>query len=368
MPVIIIPIVVGVLIVLQKLVYQRFWSNNLDAEVKFRDHSLSAGTETEIVERMTNAKILPLPWVQMKFEILRNGKTDNLFRNDLFNILFHQQIVRKSRIRLEKRGVYQIKTVSLLSADLFISSKLYKHYDNHTSVIVFPRGIDSDQINVPYEKLMGEIATRRYTLEDPFLFKGIREYQPEDSFRDINFKASARGGKWLVNTHEYTLDQKVRILLLSDRTYTYADELEYEAALSYAAELTSRLEADGVPVMLESNALDALEGTEPRIREGCSQQHVDGVLEALARLDLTAYGTKGQDMIRDLIDQRSADEYYVIISPEHGKNVLDAFMELQSYTDACMFISPVTYRSMTAMKEEERRLEETVENFHFFQL
>lgn len=368
MPVIIIPIVVGILIVLQKVIYQRFWSNNLDAEVTFRDHSLTAGTETEISERMANAKILPLPWVQMKFEILRNGKTDNLFRNDLFNILFHQQIIRKSKIKLEKRGVYQIKKVSLLSSDLFISSKLYKHYDNHTSVTVYPRGIDSEELNVPYEKLMGEIATRRYTLEDPFLFKGIREYQPEDSFRNINFKASARGGQWLVNTHEYTLDQKVRILLLADHSYDYSDEEEYEAALRYAVSLTSRLEGDGVPVMLESNALDALEGTEPRIKEGCSQQHVDGVLEALARLDLTATGTKGVDMIRNLIEQRSADEYYVILSPEHGKAQMEAFKELQSYTDACMYISPITFRSFTAMREEERRLADVVDNFYYYQM
>ncbi|MCF0135125.1 MAG: DUF58 domain-containing protein [Lachnospiraceae bacterium] len=368
MPVIIIPIIVGLLIYLQKWVYERFWSRNLDAEAAFRDHTLSAGCETEITERMTNAKILPLPWVQMKFEILRNGKTDNLFRAELFNILFHQQIVRKSKITLEKRGIYQISQVSLFSSDLFISGKLYKHYPNRTSVTVFPQKLPESDLDVPYEKLTGDIATRRYTLEDPFLFKGIRQYQQGDSFKNINFKASARSGEWLVNTHEYTLDQKVRILLLADRSFLYAEEQEYEAALSYAATLTGRLEEEGVPVILESNALDALENKQPFVPEGCSQNHTDAVLEALARLDLTRTGEKGQDMIRRLIDQRSADEYYVIICPEHSKVLMEAYQELAEYTTACMYIAPVTYRAITAMKEEEARLEKSVPNFFYYKL
>lgn len=368
MAVIIIPIVVWFLTWLQRLIYQKFWSKNLDASVKFSDRYMIAGEETEVVETMTNAKILPLPWVHMKFEIFRNGKTDNQFRNDLFNILFHQQIVRKSKLKLERRGVYQIKKINLLSYDLFISKKLYRNYDNQATITVYPQGVSGDDIQVPYEKLMGEIATRRYTLEDPFLFKGIREYQPEDSFRNINFKASARNNRWLVNTHEYTLDQKVRIVLLTDKTYAYSEEEEYEAGLRYAAELANRLEQDGVPVELWSNGLDSLEGTEPRLKEGCSSQHTEAILEALARLDIQVTGTPGEQLIRQLSDEREADEYYVIICPDHSKRLVEAYQQLRNYTDACMYISPVNYHGLLAMPQEEKRLADTVENFFFFKL
>lgn len=368
MPVIIIPIVVGFLIWLQRFVYKKFWAKNLDADAKFVGKTMVAGQEVEIEERMANAKLLPLPWVQMKFEIFRNGKTANLFRSDLFNILFNQQIIRKSRMLLKKRGVYQINRVSLFSSDLFVSTKLYKNYDNRASLTVFPEALSQEEIRVPYEKLMGEIATKRYTLEDPFLFKGIREYQPEDGFKNINFKASARNNRWLVNTHEYTLEQKVRILLLCDQSFVYADEDEYEAAVSYAAALTEHLEEDGIPVMLETNAVDALEGGEPRIEAGCSKQHTDAVLEILSRVDVNTTLTSGPEMVRALMDDLATDEYYIIISPEHGRHIVSAFQELTEQTESCMFISPMVYRAMTSMTDEEKSLPEQLDNFFYYKV
>jgi len=366
MPVLIILIVVWLVTWLQRWIYEKRWYKNLDARVSFGDKNMSAGQETELIETMGNAKWLPLPWVQLKFEILRNGKSDNLFRADLFNILFHQQIVRKSKLTLKKRGVYQIKGLSLLSYDLFVSKKLYRNYENQATITVYPSALEEDAIKVPYEKLMGEIATRRYTLEDPFLFKGIREYQPQDGFRDINFKASARNSRWLVNTHEYTLDQKVQVVLLTDKPSQYYDENEYETSLRYAAELVTALERDGIPTAFYSNGPDALDGTEPKLGDGCSENHIESVLEALARLDLYDTVTPGEEVLRELCENREPDEYYVIISPDHNPNILDGYRDLREYTDACQFISPISYRNYNSMTEEEQKLEETVENFFYY--
>ena len=366
MPVLIILIVVWLVTWLQRVIYRKLWGNHLDAHVSFGDKNMTAGQETELIETMGNAKWLPLPWVQLKFEIFRNGKSDNLFRADLFNILFHQQIVRKSKLTLKKRGVYQIKELSLLSYDLFVSKKLYRSYENQAAITVYPKALEREAIEVPYEKLMGQIATRRYTLEDPFLFKGIREYQPQDGFRDINFKASARNSRWLVNTHEYTLDQKVKVVLLTDKSSQYYDESEYETALRYAAELVTCLERDGVPTAFYSNGEDALDHTEPKLLEGCSENHIESVLEALARLNLDETITPGAEVLMEQCERLGADEFYVIISPNHNREILDAFGYLKDYTNACQFISPISYRNYNSMAEEEQKLEETVENFFYY--
>lgn len=368
MPVIVILIVVGIVTWLQGVIYEKLWDKKLKAKTVFTEHHMVAGQETEIVETLGNAKMLPLPWVEMKFEIMRNGKTDNIFRSDLFNILFHQQIVRKSKIKLDKRGVYQIDNLMLLSHDLIISKRLYRSYENHAKVTVYPRNLGKDAISVPYEKLMGTIATKRYTLEDPFLFKGIRSYQPEDSFKDINFKASARSGEWLVNTHEYTLDQKVRILLLVDKTSNFFYIDEFEAGLSYAAEMVSALERDGIPTAFKTNALDAIEKFEPDLKEGCSESHIEMVLETMARLELDQAGSKGTDILHELAEERQADEYYVIISVDHSPRMMEAYQNLKDYTDSCQFISPVSYRTFTAMTEEEQNLENTVDDFYFYRM
>lgn len=368
MPILIILIVVGLVMGLQRLIYKKYWDRSLDAKVRFSDYYLFEGGTTTLSEVMSNAKILPLPWVHLKFQILRNGKSDNLFRSDIFNILFNQQITRKSELTLTRRGVYQVSTLDLLSYDLFITSKFVKKLPNQATITVFPLSLADTDIAVPYEKLMGEIATRRYTLEDPFLFKGIRPYQPEDSFRNINFNASARAGEWLVNTHEYTLDQKVHIVLLTDKSTNYYDESAYEQGLRFAAALTSRLEKDGIPVSFYSNGLDSIEKKEPMLEAGASQNHTDAVLELLARLDISETGTEGTKVLEELAEDRQPDEYYVIIAPDRSRHMLDGYLHLRSYTSACQLIVPIRTMDYFDLPEEDQKKEETIENYYYYKI
>lgn len=368
MAVLIILIAVVLLLWVQKKVYQKYWSKRLTAQVKIRDQYMFEGQETEITEIMTNNKLLPLPWVQLKFQIIRNGKTDNLFRSDIFNILFHQQITRKSKITLKRRGVYQIRQLDLLSYDMFITSKFVKLMDNQAQITVYPVSFEKHTFDVPYEKMVGTLATKRYTLEDPFLFKGIRDYQPQDSFKSINFKASAKGGKWLVNTHEYTVDQTVHVLLLTDKSTNYYEEDIYEAALRLAASMISRLERDGIPASFYSNGEDSLEHQEVFLGAGCSENHIDSLLETLARLDMTVTAASGIDVLEGLQEKRRAEDYYVILSACYSQEMVQKYNELRAYTDACMWIAPISEIGFLQMDSRIQNMEKDVEDFYFYKV
>lgn len=368
MTVLVILIVVALMLWAQKAVYKKYWGKKLTAEVRIKDQYMFEGNETELSEILTNNKVLPLPWVHLKFQIMRNGKTDNHFRSDIFNILFHQQITRKSKITLNRRGVYQINKLDILSYDMFITTKFVKIMDNYAQITVYPKSAERETFDVPYEKVMGTVATKRYTLEDPFLFKGIRDYQPQDSFKSINFKASAKGGKWLVNTHEYTVDQTVHILLLTDKSTNYYEEDVYEAALRLVAAMVSRFERDGVPTSFYSNGVDSLDEQEPSAAAGCSENHIDSVLEILARLDMTQTGTSGIDILSELQEKRQAEDYYVIISAYYGKDMIDTYRELREYTSSCMWIAPVSEIGLLDMDVSIQELEKTVEDFYFYKV
>ena len=368
MPVLIILIVVGLLLGVQGVIYRKYWGHKLTAQVDFQDHFMLEGNETVITEVMTNDKMLPLPWVHLKFQIKRNGKSVNIFRSDVFNILFHQRITRTSSIRLEHRGIYQINKLDLLSYDLFITKKFVKAEDNTAEILIYPKGMEQDEIIVPYEKIMGDVATKRYTMEDPFLFKGIREYGPQDNFKSINFKASAKAGKWLVNTHEYTLDQTVRVLLLTDRGTDYFVENVYEAGLRLAVGLISQLERDGIPASLYSNGLDSLDHQEVNLQAGCSESHIESVLAALARIDLTITGMAGDEVIRSLLEKYEPEDYYVIICPDYSNRMLSAYEELREYTTSCVYLAPISKLGANEDDEVIREIEKRVEGFFFHQV
>ena len=73
MPILIIFAVAGLLYLLQDQIYRRFWSRHLHADVEFTDHFIHEGESTELIETLSNGKILPLPWVYVKFKIHCNG-------------------------------------------------------------------------------------------------------------------------------------------------------------------------------------------------------------------------------------------------------------------------------------------------------
>ena len=373
MPVIVILIVVGLFFWIQLWVYKKNWSRHLTASVDFKDHYLYEGAGTQVTETLSNRKFLPLPWVQVKFEIFRNGATCNLFKSDVYNILFQQKITRQSRQTFAKRGVYTVSSMDLISYDLFISTKFVRHIPARAVITVYPKPVDRDLVEILYRRLMGTLTTRRYTLEDPFIFKGIREYRDGDSFRDINFAASAKnmvgsGGEWLVNTHEYTVDQSVHILLLTDKATDYFDENEYESALRLAASFTTMLEEDQIPVSFDTNGLDSLEGTQPGAAAGASPQHINSVLDLLARLDVTKTGDAGPGKIKDLTGSRLEDQYFLIIAPDHSKDMLEAYQQLRQYTDACLYLSPTSYRALYGAEDKEKNLPDTVDDFYYFEV
>ena len=50
--------------------------------------------------------------------------------------------------------------------------------------------------------MIGSITSRQFLYEDPFEFRGIRDYTITDPMNKINWKASARSGNLMVNLHD----------------------------------------------------------------------------------------------------------------------------------------------------------------------
>ena len=63
------------------------------------------------------------------------------------------------------------------------------------------------------ERMLGIMQCSRHLYEDPFTFRGIREYTTSDPMKTINWKASARTGGLMVNTFDSVMTQKVMLYL-----------------------------------------------------------------------------------------------------------------------------------------------------------
>lgn len=343
MPILVMAAAAGLLYLLQLALYKRRWDKGLDCELDLgADRYIFEGDSIEIEETLENRKRLPLPWVYFKFALAANGKP-TVFHSDMFSLRNFTRIRRKRKIRLDQRGLYTVSEIDLVSHDLFLSRTFSKVMNKHPqSVTVYPRLINRDEWPVAFEALTGDSIARKIFPEDPYLFKGIRDYQSTDSVRNINFKASARTGEWKVNLHETTTSQKVCILLGMDKAARYYDPVLLTQAMRIAGTLASIFEKEGVPVELRSNGLDSVDGCPVAVEAGCGAEHIYDILGALARLDLE----KEEGSIVSYLDGAAAAEdantEYILVTPAYKAGIKEAYGRIAAAGRRVSWIVPST--------------------------
>ena len=327
MIVLIILLAVFLSIFLQTFLYQKYWSTNMTAHSVFSEKAISEGETAMIEDELTNDKMLPLPWVHFKFRIKANGQTV-FFENELFHILFHQRIRVKRNRTFSKRGIYQISEIDLVSYDLLLTKKLVATIPCDSRMVVYPALIDAEEMHIPYENLMGDLVTKRFTNEDSYQFKSIREYRQGDTFKRINFKASAKTGEWQVNTYEYTLEPRVLLVLLCDRTLNDANESEYERALHLAGTLAYWIEQQGIPTTLISNGLRTESGEELAVPTGCGDGHIQTIMEGLAGLHTEKIQRTCLEVLSDLESEAEKNDFIVLLSPYRREELIGKYQEM----------------------------------------
>ena len=367
MPILVIFAVAGLIYLLQDRIYKRFWNVNLHADVEFEDQFIYEGEDTHLRETLSNGKILPLPWVYVKFQINRNGKVGH-YRSDLFSIRFYQKIRRRIPFHPETRGIYTIREIDLISNNLFITRKFVQTLQDSTTMVVYPKMISAEEFQIPFQKMMGDIITKRYMIEDPYMFKGIRDYQSYDSFKSINFKASARAGKWLVNVHDYTIQQKVTILLNMDRANQYYDMRLYENSIRMAASMANAYEQEGVPVSLWSNGRDVMTGENIELEEGCGTGHLHTLFENLARMEISLEVEDFAPFLQRAAEDTDANSMYLLISPFFGKNCVENFEELQKRHESAMWILPVVLSDLSDSDFKGQELADRLPNIYLWKV
>lgn len=281
---------------LQRKIYGKLWAKNLDIRLEFTKKSLFEGEKGELLEIIENGKRLPLPMLKVKFQTDRNLRftdsqsskvTDLYYRNDIFQVKGRERIIRKLEFIAAKRGYYRIHNIDLVAADLFLSSEMVESRQTEQYFYVYPAPFISEEFRKSLQQLNGELLTKRHFLEDPFEYRGIREYQPYDDMRSINWKASARTGDLKVNQKNYTALQTIRIFFNIDDTGILKKNTAVEASLRIAAGLAAFFLNQGIRTACYGNGRDILNKEPVRIEAGASSGQLQQIYRALARIDTT---------------------------------------------------------------------------------
>ncbi len=337
------------LLAVQGAVYRRHWSRGLTVEMRFSQKTGVEGSSLQLVETVASRKLLPLPWLTVKFQVSRNLGfedsphaivTDDYYRQDLFSLGMYQRVTRTLRVDLKKRGYYTIRSLDLLSCDLLLVQNLVVRAASDSALTVVPRPIPREAFGIRYDRLVGSLLVRTAPLPDPFEFRTIREYLPTDTLKSVNWLATARTGDLKVNVHECTAARDVLILLNVRGDREYDDDRPVEDCLRIASTLCEALVEDGISVGLVSNGRDIVTGETAEIEPGQSLAHVRAIQEQLGRLDLSRRANDFAEILetRDLDLERGP--MLLLVSFSCTRRLSDAWADALSRGHQGLWILP----------------------------
>ena len=347
-------LVVFGLVALQNYMYNKLWDRGLSLNLRFSSKEAFEGDSLSLHEELSNNKFLPLPWVFVKFNVSQNLKfegsehktiTDAHFQSDLFSVMMYQSIKRKMSFVCAKRGFYRLRNITMVCSNLLYNRRFNKNVDCTTELTVFPKLLDSDDgINIIYKNLDATILSNSLINPDPFEFRGIREYQPTDPMRDINFKASAVAQQLMVNIHAPTSSKRLEIVLNLEYNRPYPEFELYEQAIRLAATMTEKYINQGVKLGLYTNGRDVSTTESVAVTAGEGASHMYKVFQALARISLNFKAGHISSYLNDLQDDGESP-VYLVISPYCEHDFLDA-IEGMKRRGFSVFVVVPTQRSM----------------------
>lgn len=223
--------------------YQKYGLRGLSYRCQFSDAHATEGETVSFTETVTNDKALPIPW--MKAELTLSPWLDfpeshstvsgsTRFVTGFFSVRGHARVSRVWQVTCEKRGVYAVEHVVLVTADLLGAVRLSLPAEElGGTLMVFPRRFCSAGLLLPkcFRTGMGERPVAQSIFSDPFLTAGIRPYAAGDAWNQIHWKASAHAGTLLVRKQEPTAQKTMTILLCLETHPADAGRMTQDAPL-----------------------------------------------------------------------------------------------------------------------------------------
>jgi len=137
---------------------------------------------------------------------------------------------------------------------------------------------------------MGDIIIKRFFLPDPFMPAGVRDYTSGDPLNKINWKASAKSGKLVVQRNDFTSDSNLIVFFNTDYSAESWDNTgtKKTQALEYALRiLTTILDmsvSNGQRTALYTNAVSLRDEKEVTVPPAMGRKQREELFAALAEI------------------------------------------------------------------------------------
>lgn len=350
MPLLVLGIILLLIIFLQDYGYKKLWDRGLSYRAYFSASEAFEGDRLFLREELINKKFLPLPWVFVKLQLSTHinfidAKGEPVSKDtpiSLFAIMSNTAIKRRKPFVCGKRGVYTLRDGNLLVSNLLHTKEYSKDVKLHGELLVFPKLLEHcEELDLLYKQLDGLVLSNRIINPDPFEFRGLREYQPTDPLRTVNFKATAVAQQLMVNIYAPTATKRLVLALnLEDKDTGRALQ---EQSIRLCATLAERFVSEDAKVGFYTNGRRLMGHSfgMPSVVKNTfipASNSLYDIFVCLAHISLGFQCDAMADYIAQVMDR---EQVYVFISSYIGDDLLEAFQGLLDRGIEAFLIVPV---------------------------
>ena len=259
----------GALVLLATDTWAKYCLQDLRYQRQFSEQRVLFGEEITLSLSVENAKLLPLPWLEIEDSVprtltftgrqLRVSTTSNMMvLESLFSLRWYERVTRPYTVLCNARGVHTFGPTVVRSGDVFGFLDRQESLSNRQYLLVYPLVVPITRFGLPSRHPFGDNRAPRRLLEDPSRVIGVRDYMYGDDLRRIHWKATARmmqlQSKVYQPTTTYTLVLFLNVVSQLDAWYGIRPELQ-ELAICATASVADWALNEGFAVGLYANTM-----------------------------------------------------------------------------------------------------------------
>lgn len=297
------------LIALVSTVWRNLALFGVSYERRFDRSHAFPGEPVEMTITVTNDKPLPLTWLRFRDQLpvspdeslISQAATQisgKYFLSNTFSMHAWERVERHTILQFPRRGYYTLGPVVYKSGDIFTLFTIEREHKYNDTIVIYPQIYPLETLGLPAKEPFGELKVRRSLFTDPIRTQGIRDYQAQDRFRDVHWKATARRGELQTKIYEPSTGMTMAVFLnvatMPFHWMGFFPQL-LERAVSVAASVANYGAQQGWAVGLYANGTVPNSDQPIRVPPGRSPNQLTHVLEALAAV--TEFATASVDLM-----------------------------------------------------------------------
>ena len=271
-----------------------FWG--LHYQRHFSERRAFMGETIEVQISLSNQKLIPLPWVTtsdvfpkalpvQERTLAIRGDTGKGELSNFWAVRGFDKVTRSYHIHAQVRGFHSFGPVDIETGDglgLFRSSR---RQPEEQTLVVYPKVVPLTALGLPAKEPCGQRHAPQFMFEDPLRTVGIRDYQQEDDFRKVHWKATARRQRLQTRVLEPTTSMNLVVCLnvqTVDKSYLGVIPEHLEQMVSIAASVSYHALMQRWPTGLLANGALPHSDQSLKILPGRSPAQLTTILELLA--------------------------------------------------------------------------------------